>query len=182
LAISFIIPVMDESRYQKNLIPRLVFFTGATLLAISLIFALALRLTQSFPVEFHLTSLEHTPVTLSSYRGQVVVLNFWASWCLPCTEEMPDLETLYQEYKDSGLVIIGVNVNESEMTAANFVRETGITFPIVLDAEGRTATQFGVSGLPVTFLLDKNGQIVYRHNGQIQKEDIAQRLEILLNK
>lgn len=88
------------------------------------------------------------------------MLHFWATWCPPCREEMPLFQKLYDELSTSGLVIIGINVGESPEIVRNFVRESGVTFPILLDEKGEIANRYGVRGLPTTFWIDSEGKIV----------------------
>jgi DsbE subfamily thiol:disulfide oxidoreductase len=166
---------------HSNQLSHTVFWIGAVLLAGSLIFAVSMRFWRGNP-DFRLKTLDDNTINLSDYRGQVVVLNFWATWCLPCKEEMPDLEAVYQLYKEDNLIIIGVNVYETADDTARFVRELGVSFPIALDDNGRVAHQFGVSGLPVTVVIGKSGQIEYRHTGQISRGDLIKILSGLLQK
>lgn len=90
-----------------------------------------------------------------------MVLNIWASWCIPCREEMPAIEKVYQRYKDSGLVVIGLNLTsqDSETDVRAFVQELGLTFPIVLDRDGSVSAHYQLLGLPSTFFIDRTGII-----------------------
>ena len=117
--------------------------------------------------DFTLPLLDGENVTLSSFRGKVVFLNFWASWCPPCREEMPSMETLYQRYKDLGLEMLAVNLRESPDEVRRFVQSNGYTFPVLLDRTGRVGSNFGVSGIPTTFIIDREGKIIGRLVGSI---------------
>ena len=109
---------------------------------------------------FTLPTLEGTPLGLDSLRGKVVFLNFWAPWCPPCRHEMPVMEKLYQEFKDSGFEVVAVSVDSKGKEAvASFARELKLTFPILLDREMAVMHQFEVRGLPATFLIDREGRI-----------------------
>lgn len=103
------------------------------------------------------------PIKLSDFRGKVVVLNFWASWCGPCRIEMPSLEALWQRYKNEGLVVLTVNRtnsgSETKEKARNYVEGEGFTFPVVFDPRGRLGLMYGINVIPTTYILDKNGVI-----------------------
>lgn len=132
---------------------------------------------------FQLEDLNGKTVSLKEFRGKVIVLNFWATWCAPCRAEMPSLENLYRNLKDKGLVIIGVSVDSSEKTVQSFVKERGITFPILLDKRKEVSfDDYGVIGLPVTFLIDKKGIIVDKVFGERQwdSEEVKEKIKRLL--
>lgn len=107
--------------------------------------------------DFTLPNLGGEKVSLKDFRGKLLLLNFWASWCLPCREEMPAMERLYQKYKDRGFVILGVNLKDDKKSAVAFVRELKITFPIAFDPDGEAGRLYGAWGLPTTYLIDANG-------------------------
>ncbi len=110
--------------------------------------------------DFTLDTLNGGQLTLSELRGQPVMLNLWASWCLPCREEMPTIEKIYQDY-DGSLVVIGLNLTsqDSETDVKAFVQELGLTFPIVLDRDGSVVARYQLLGLPSTFFIDPSGII-----------------------
>ena len=107
--------------------------------------------------DFTLPDLERGKVSLKDFRGKLLMLNFWASWCVPCREEMPAMERLYQRYKDRGFVILGVNIKDDKKSAISFVRELKITFPIGFDPNGDVGLLYGAWGLPATYLIDARG-------------------------
>lgn len=111
--------------------------------------------------DFTLDLLGGGQVTLSDLRGEVVVINFWASWCPPCREEMPAIEKVYQEYKDRGLVVLAVNTTyqDREADAAAFVQNFALTFPIPLDRTGAVSNRYQLRGLPSTYFVDRRGVI-----------------------
>jgi len=112
--------------------------------------------------DFELLDREGNPIRLSDLQGKVVVVNFWASWCPPCREEMPALQAISQDYADQGLVVLGVNTiySDSRADALQFINELGLTFPIVFDETGEvTEKSYGVFGLPVTFWINSDGTI-----------------------
>lgn len=113
--------------------------------------------------DFTLTDMEGKQVSLSQYRGKVVILNFWATWCPPCREEMPSMERLYQDYKDKGLVILAVNVDENGHKAVSqFLQRTPYSFPILLDSKSVAQNTYGVFRFPESFIIDRNGIMVKR--------------------
>ena len=111
--------------------------------------------------DFTLDLLDGGQLTLSELRGHPVVLNLWASWCLPCRKEMPAIEKVYQRYKDAGLIVIGLNMTsqDSEADVSTFVQELGLKFPIVLDRDGSVQIRYQLLGLPSTFFIDQRGII-----------------------
>ncbi len=123
--------------------------------------------------DFRLSSLDGSSPTLDSFRGKFVLLNFWASWCGPCRGEAPDLEALNAR-SVGRLVVLGVNQQESPATAADFVREFGLTYPVVLDRAGAVSEAYRVGrGLPVSFLVNPQGVILRIWLGRVSPDDIA---------
>ncbi|MDR0464307.1 MAG: TlpA family protein disulfide reductase [Treponema sp.] len=116
---------------------------------------------------FTLPVLGGENTSLSSFRGKVVILNFWATWCPPCREEMPSMESLYRRFKDEGLEIVAVDMMEDTETVSRFISNNGYTFPVMLDRLNRTGAVYGVSSIPVSFILDREGRIIARVIGGI---------------
>ena len=110
------------------------------------------------PLEFIFKDLDGQEVTLSELRGKVVLLNYWASWCSPCREEMPLLDSFYQEHKDSNFTLIAINVSESPKEAKAFIEEHGFSFPVWTDPPGNSLIEFGLRGLPASIILDAEGR------------------------
>jgi len=108
--------------------------------------------------DFTLSTPEGKKISLRDYRGKIVFLNFWASWCTPCREEMPSMEKLYQEFKDSNFVVLAVNVKDRKQDAVNFVKEMKINYPIALDPDGQVGLLYGAWGLPTTYLIGPKGE------------------------
>jgi len=100
---------------------------------------------------------------LSELRGKVVLVNFWATWCPPCRKELPSMERLWRQFKDAGLVVLGVNVGETgdQVFAFSNGLETPLTFPLLLDEDSKVAQSWPVTGLPTTYLVDKQGRIAF---------------------
>ncbi len=111
--------------------------------------------------DFTLSLLDGGEITLSELRGQVVLVNFWTSWCPPCRKEMPAIESVYRSYKDIGLVVIGLNLTaqDSKPDVSAFVKEMGVTFPIALDVNNAVGNLYRVTALPTSFFIDRQGVI-----------------------
>lgn len=109
---------------------------------------------------FELATTDGKTLALASFKGSAVLVNFWATWCPPCREEMPSMERLYQALKAEGLVLVAVNIQESPKQVARFMRDFRLTFPALLDADGAVAARYGVRGLPSTYLVDRAGLLV----------------------
>lgn len=114
---------------------------------------------------FTLQTLEGKKVSLSDYKDQVVMINFWASWCGPCRQEMPYLNKLYDTYKKAGFVLLGVNLDEDVAAAKKFLDKTPVTFPVLLDPTGKVADQFKNQAMPSSYFIDREGNLAYLHQG-----------------
>ena len=99
-------------------------------------------------------------VSLEDLKGKPVVVNFWASWCIPCRDEAPVLQKTYERYRDQGLVVLGVDVNDFRQDARRFMKRYGLTYPVVYDGKGSTVGKWGVRGFPETFFVDRTGKLV----------------------
>jgi cytochrome c biogenesis protein CcmG/thiol:disulfide interchange protein DsbE len=116
--------------------------------------------------DFVLKNLKGKEVNLKRFRGEIVLLNFWAAGCPPCRKEIPSMVQLYERYKDKGLEIIGVNLDRMDKSGVEkFSSEYQITFPILLDPAGKAATLYRITALPTTFILDRDGKIQARVAG-----------------
>jgi peroxiredoxin len=107
---------------------------------------------------FSLATPDGKKISLKDFRGKLVLLNFWASWCEPCREEMPAMEKLYQEYKAENFVVLAVAVKDRKQDALNFVKELKITYPVALDPDAQVGGLYGAWGLPVTYLIGPKGE------------------------
>jgi thiol-disulfide isomerase/thioredoxin len=112
-----------------------------------------------------LTDLEGRARALGDFRGQVVFLNFWATWCGPCRQEMPALEALYRAYRDRGFVVLGVNFKATTREVRAFWDDFRLSFPALLDTDAKVSEAFRVRGLPVSFMLDRQGRILWKAIG-----------------
>lgn len=130
---------------------------------------------------FALTTFDGKPISLDSLRGQVVVVNFWASWCVPaCYDEAPSLERAWRAYRDRGVVLIGVNIQDKEEPARRFLTQFGHTFPNAPDPSGRVSVDYGVYGVPETFFIDRKGQMRFKKVGSVTDEIMEQYVGKLL--
>jgi thiol-disulfide isomerase/thioredoxin len=114
---------------------------------------------------FQLHSSGSADLSLSDLKGQVVLINFWASWCGPCRQEMPVLEQLYKKYKGAGFTLLGVNVEPKSADAEGFLKSTPVSFPILFDTDSKVSKLYEVSGMPSTVILDRAGKVRYVHHG-----------------
>ena len=108
--------------------------------------------------DFNLVNFEGKKISLKDFRGKTVFLNFWATWCVPCREEMPAMEKLYQEYKDQNFVVLAVNVKDRKQEALALVKELKLTYSFALDPEAEVASLYGAWGLPTTYLIGPKGE------------------------
>jgi peroxiredoxin len=115
--------------------------------------------------DFALRARDGGQVTLAELEGQVVMLNFWATWCGPCRQEMPHLEALYKRYSDLGFTLLGVNVEEDSSGADKFLAETPVTFPILFDPKSEVSKMYEVIAMPSTVLIDRTGNMRFIHHG-----------------
>ena len=125
-----------------------------------------------------LTADVQSVLKLSDLRGKPVLVNFWASWCGPCREEMPDIQAAFIGAK-GGMQVIGVNAREADIVARGFAYNLGVTFPLVLDYDGRVAQQYRISGLPVSYFIDAEGVIRSVNIGYMSKENLVSKLALV---
>ncbi|MEI8013567.1 MAG: redoxin domain-containing protein [Nitrospira sp.] len=121
--------------------------------------------------DFRLTDLTGKEQSLSQYRGKVVLLNFWATWCKPCTTEMPAMQTAYDKLREKGFVVLAVNELEDDAKVREHIKQYGHTFPVLMDRDNKVANQFGVFGLPVTVFIDQEGRVQEYIKGGLLTED-----------
>jgi peroxiredoxin len=119
----------------------------------------------SLAPDFTLVARDGGKVTLAGLKGQVVMINFWATWCGPCRQEMPLLAQLHAKYEPLGFTMLGVNVEPDSAAAVAWLKGVPVTFPILFDTDSAVAGRFGVEGMPSTVLVDRNGQVRYVHRG-----------------
>ncbi len=126
--------------------------------------------------DFTLRTLDGQRVTLSSLRGQVVLINFWATWCIPCQAEMPAIQHAYDARKGSGFTVLGVNLNEPDKDVQAYVTRLGINFPVLLDAGDAISTMYRVRGYPTSFFVDRGGTVAIEQVGMMSDTQLADSL------
>jgi peroxiredoxin len=152
----------------KSLVAR----TGCAL-ALALVATLASPLAtgavapQASAPDFTLRTMNGPNLRLAEQRGRVVMVNFWATWCGPCRQEMPQLDRLYQKYKSSGFVLLGVNVDEDARKASDVATKLGVTFPVLLDTDKAVSRLYDLSTMPSTVIIDRDGKVRYFHRGYL---------------
>ena len=127
-----------------------------------------------------LAALDGKKISLDDLRGQVVLVNFWATWCPPCRAEMPEIQNAYEKYRAQGFTVLGVDVAEDEATVASFVQEFKLTFPILLDRDTSVTKRYQVNGLPTTFFIGRDGVIRAVNLGAMNRAYIESQLAPLL--
>lgn len=130
-------------------------------------------------IDFKLKDLDGKEVSLSSLKGKKVFLNFWATWCPPCKAEMPEIEKLYQETKDSDLVILAVDIGENLNTVKSFIDENKYNFKILLDSDQNVASQYNITSIPTSYFIDADGNIVATHIGSMTMDQMKSYIKSL---
>jgi peroxiredoxin len=115
--------------------------------------------------DFTLPVIGGANLRLQEQRGRVVMVNFWATWCGPCRVEMPHLNRLYDKYRGSGFVLLGVNIDEEPRKAADLAAKLGLRFPVLLDADKKVSRLYDLTAMPSTVLIDRDGRVRYIHRG-----------------
>lgn len=174
----------NSSQTKNPLVPLLLLVLGVALIAASVYFILqdtppqtdltAVPAQVNYPVpELTLSDLAGTSVSLADYRGQVVLVNLWATWCPPCKEEMPALEAFYRKYQSQGFVIVAINDGDPTEDVIQFAQEYGLTFPVWLDPTYIATEQaFKTLSLPSSFVIDREGTIVLSWVGGINAKTL----------
>lgn len=159
-----------QSRIQRA--AQIVALVGVAALLGLLVWRVAFHDTTGAADELAKGELVHAPaftldrldsegqLGVADLRGKAVVVNFWASWCIPCRDEAPVLQQTYERYRDRGLVVLGVDVNDFRADARRFMKRYGLTYPVVYDGKGSTVGKWGVRGFPETFFVDRTGKLV----------------------
>ncbi|MCR9276648.1 MAG: TlpA family protein disulfide reductase [Pseudomonadaceae bacterium] len=137
----------------------------------------AVALKQQAP-DFTLPTLTRGNLRLEEYRGQVVLINFWASWCGPCRQEMPILDALHSRYEDAGFAVLGINVEGEVAPAQKIVDKTNVTFPVLIDEGQRVSETYSLEAMPSTVVVDRDGNVRYIHRGY-KPGDEAKYVEIV---
>ena len=120
---------------------------------------------------FTLQSVAGAQVSLAQYKGDVVMINFWASWCGPCRQEMPLLDSIYKQYKDMGFTLLGVNVEPDSHNADAWLKKTPVSYPILYDPKSQVSQLYQVQAMPTTVIVDRQGVVRFVHNGYLPGDE-----------
>jgi len=131
--------------------------------------------------EVELTAFDGSPINLAGQRGRIVVINFFASWCPPCQEEAADVQQTWSDYQDQGVQFYGIAYKDAASPAQAFLDEFGVTYPSAIDPGSRVARAYGITGVPETFVIDQQGQLVRHFPGPVTREQLSQELEKLVH-
>jgi peroxiredoxin len=127
--------------------------------------ALAVVVAQAPAPDFTLAAVDGANLRLKEQRGKVVLVNFWASWCGPCRQEMPHLNRLYDKYRESGFQLLGINIDDDPRSAVQLATRWGLHFPVLLDTDKRVSRQYDLGTMPSTVLIDRDGRVRFVHRG-----------------
>ena len=169
-------PAADSATVQES-------WPGESLINAFAKTGLSLLREKIFIRDFSLPTLTGETQSLSSLKGKVVFLNFWATWCGPCRAEMPSMESLYNSYKEKGLEILAVNCSEGQRDVLAFMNSNKLSFPALLDSDGKVSAMYGIQAIPTTYLIDRENKIIGRIVGSIDWDtpEIRAVLDLLLN-
>jgi peroxiredoxin len=136
----------------------------AALLACAAASATTVQVSSPAP-DFTLRSVDGPNLRLNEQRGRVVMVNFWATWCGPCRQEMPHLNKLHDKYRDAGFVLLGVNIDDNVRAATDLATKLGLRFPVLLDTDKSVSRLYDLGSMPATVLIDREGRVRYLHRG-----------------
>ena len=172
---------------RKKNIPSYLLFSGLGLIFVAVLLWLGAQSAGGSaavgPAEigqpapgFELPSLSGNKISLADFQGDVVVLNFWATWCPPCRAEMPGIQEVYAQYQSQGLTVLAINAHEVKSLVDEFAFANGLTFPVLLDAQSIAMNRYQATGLPTTVVIDRDGMITHMQSGPLT----APQLEALI--
>jgi cytochrome c biogenesis protein CcmG/thiol:disulfide interchange protein DsbE len=136
--------------------------------------------TKEAAPEFKLALLDGNSFHMGGHKGKPVLINFFASWCLPCREEMPAIEKIAGEYQPKGVVFVAVSTDDTDANARDFVKKYGVTIPLGIDRSTEIQKAYGLYGIPTTYFVDKQGMVNYFHSGAVTEELMRHELDKLL--
>lgn len=178
---------MDKEIIRKRKIRK--YFRAFLLIVMlsAVVYALYLNISKDrydisigdYAPNFSLETLQGERVQLKDYRGKGVFLNFWGTWCKPCETEMPYMENAYKMFKEQGVEILAVNIEESNLVVQSFVDRFGLTFPILMDREGEVTNLYSIGPIPTTYLINKNGKVVKIVTGSMTQQDVKKYMSLI---
>jgi|SRR5215831_10147181 len=137
--------------------------------------------TKTANLQFTVDDISGKRVALNSYRGNVILLDFWATWCAPCRKQIPEFMDLHKRYKSRGVVVLGISVDESSAAVKNFVKELHVNYPILLGGTRDDLQEaFGPQGFPTLYIIDRDGQIRSQKTGLTSMEEVERTINLLL--
>lgn len=174
--------LFGQSVSYSNFIGRKLFVT--VLFAFTILIStpsLALNIGEQAP-DFTLKSMSGENLNLSEQRGNIIVINFWASWCGPCRIEMPILQEFHDQYQDLGVAVWGVNVEQQNQAGIDYIRELGVDFPIFFDEKNELSATYNVEAMPTTVIIDRNGKVraVFRGYQKGYEKKYAKVIKLLI--
>lgn len=176
---------MKKNRKQRRLITR----TIVLVVLFSLVgYALYQNLNKDSKVikvgdqaiNFKLENIKGEEMELKDLRGNVVLVNFWGTWCKPCEKEMPAIQAAYEKYNSKGFDVVAVNIQESNFLVEKFLTQRNLTFPVLLDKSGVVKDKYGVYEIPSSFFIDRNGKVVKVFEGEMEEKSLNNWIEELL--
>jgi cytochrome c biogenesis protein CcmG/thiol:disulfide interchange protein DsbE len=180
---------MKKASERKNKYSKWIVWSIALIGAVAIFYIIGLPSTQPHlsasstakveAPQFTLSDIEGRPISLSKYRGKVVILDFWAPWCPPCRREIPDFISLQNQYASKGLQIIGIGLDQPN-NVASFVQQHGINYPVVVGDDAIANLYGGVSGIPTTFIIDRQGNIINKFEGFTNRTVFEEEIKKLL--
>ena len=155
-------------------------FAASVLLCLATaVFPAAATVTPQTPApDFTLKSADGRNLRLQEQRGQVVLVNFWATWCGPCRQEMPHLNRLYDKYRGSGFTLLAVNIDDDPRTAINTAAKMGLRFPVLLDTDKAVSKRYDLGSMPATVLIDRDGKVRFVHRGYREGMELSYEQQI----
>ena len=153
-------------------------FFAASLLLCAATLAQASVIAQAPAPDFTLKAADGRNTRLQEQRGQVVLVNFWATWCGPCRQEMPHLNRLYDKYRNSGFTLLAVNIDDDPRTAISTATKMGLRFPVLLDTDKAVSKRYDLGSMPATVLIDRDGKVRFLHRGYREGMELSYEQQI----
>ncbi len=148
------------------------------MVCVSMFMLTAVQAESEMAPNFTLKSRSGKNIKLSELRGQVIMVNFWASWCGPCREEMPLLDKLFKKYRSLGFIVLGVNVDDTPKQAESFLKQNDVSFPILFDNDKKISEKYKITAMPSSFFIDRNGKLRNEHKGYLPEYELLYETEI----